>query len=104
MEKNKFNCVIHLQRQFVNKPTETIQDQRLSYDLTEQTPDSISEIGRVLNYFSARSNGEFKYWITGDYETSSDSEYCQELAKEYQEQFKERRSIEVVHEKGLDNG
>lgn len=64
MEQNNGYCV-HLQRKFVNKPTEQSNGyQRLSYDLTRQNESSLYEMHRVLEEFCKRSNGEMDYWIT----------------------------------------
>ena len=56
---------IHLKRKIAQKNTKHPY-QHLSYDLTNQTQESISEMSRVLNEFSKRSDGEFDYSVTGD--------------------------------------
>lgn len=73
MEQNDGYCV-HLQRKFVNKPTEQSNEyQRLSYDLTRQNESSIYEMHQVLKEFCKRSNGEMDYWIAG---SKVDGEHC----------------------------
>lgn len=56
---------IHLERKIARKDAK-YPYQRLSYDLTDQTPESISEISRVLDEFTKRSDGEFNYAVIGD--------------------------------------
>lgn len=56
---------IHLERKIARKDAKCPY-QRLSYDLINQTQESISEISRILDEFTKRSNGEFNYSITGD--------------------------------------
>lgn len=56
---------IHLERKKTQKDAK-YPYQRLSYDLTNQTKESISEISRVLDEFTKRSDGEFNYAITED--------------------------------------
>ena len=56
---------IHLERKVARKDAK-YPYQRLSYDLTDQTQESISEISRVLDEFTKRSDGEFNYCVTGD--------------------------------------
>ena len=56
---------IHLERKIAQKDAK-YPYQCLSYDLTNQTQESISEMSRVLNEFTKRSNGEFNYSVTGD--------------------------------------
>ena len=59
--------MIHIQRKWANKPEEfTSQYQRLSYDLTHQTDDSLREMFNVMKALSERSNGEFECYITGN--------------------------------------
>jgi chaperonin cofactor prefoldin len=56
---------IHLERKIARKDAK-YPYQRISYDLTDQTQESISEISRVLNEFTKRSDGEFNYSVTGN--------------------------------------
>ena len=54
---------IHLERKKAQQDAK-YPYQLLSYDLIDQTQESISEISKVLNEFTKRSNGEFDYSIT----------------------------------------
>ena len=56
---------IHLERKIARKDAK-YPYQRLSYDLINQTQESISEMSRVLDEFTKRSDGEFNYAVTGD--------------------------------------
>ncbi len=56
---------IHLERKIARKDAK-YPYQRLSYDLTSQTQESISEMSRVLDEFTKRSDGEFNYAVTED--------------------------------------
>lgn len=59
--------MIHIQRKWVNKPEGCPSPyQRLSYDLTRQTEDSLSETFAFMKALSERSNGEINCWITDD--------------------------------------
>ena len=89
-------AMLNLQRDSVKPYKGGYKQQRLSYDLTRQTPSSIAEMNSVLKYFAARSNGEFRYWFTGDVTYSSDDPECQELIKEYEEMFKDERDKEDI--------
>lgn len=90
-------AMLNLQRDCVEPYEGGYKQQRLSYDLTRQTPSSIEEMNSVLKYFAARSKGEFKYWFTGDVTFSSDDPECQELIKEYEEMFKNETNKEDIH-------
>lgn len=56
---------IHLRRK-IEREDAKYPYQHLSYDLNNQTKESISEMSRVLDEFTKRSNGEFNYSVTGD--------------------------------------
>ena len=58
-------ATIHLQRKWHEKPNQ-YEQQRMSYDVTKQTEESLLEIAKVLKEYSDRSNGEFNFWITGE--------------------------------------
>lgn len=90
-------ATIHLQRKWHDKPTQA-EYQRMSYDVTRQTEESLEEISRVLKEYSNRSNGEFDYWITG--EPIEDGEYIKpgEILYGNKEVFYENeRRTEDIH-------
>ena len=81
---------IHLQRKSLKGYKNGIGTQRLTYDLTRQTPGSITELNQVMKHFAARSRGEFEYWITdenNDMLYSSDDPECVELRNEFEKEF-----------------
>ena len=60
-------AMIHIQRKWDNKPEGCSSPyQRLSYDLTRQTDESLAEMFGVMKALSERSNGEFECYITGN--------------------------------------
>lgn len=90
-------ATIHLQRKWHDKPAQA-EYQRMSYDVTRQTEESLEEISRVLKEYSNRSNGEFDYWITG--EPIEDGEYIKfgEILYGNKEVFYENeRHTEDIH-------
>lgn len=60
-------------------PTDDKPFRRLTYDLTEQTPNSIIELGNVMNEYAKRS-GDFKYCIVA-YPDDKDVESFEDFKK-----------------------
>lgn len=85
-------ATIHLQRKWHDKPAQA-EYQRMSYDVTRQTEESLEEISRVLKEYSNRSNGEFDYWITG--EPIEDGEYIKPGEILYRSKENERDTEDI---------
>ena len=80
---------IHLTRKSIKGYGKGFHTQRMTYDLSQQTPESIHEFKNVMREFAARSNGEFEYAFSGDVNWSCKDQEFKDRVKECEKIYKQ---------------